>query len=140
MLKNEDLGKLVLRVSIGFLMLFYGMDKIINGIGGLDAMFKSMGIPGFFAYAIYLGQVFAPLMLILGFKVRIAAILLAGTMVIAILLAHTGDIFSLNKHGAWAIELQMFYILTSLSIVFLGDDKYQILNKQKNRKFLNEQV
>lgn len=126
MLKNEDLGKLVLRVAVGLLMLFHGIDKLINGTGGLDGMFTSIGLPGFFAYGVYLGEVLAPIMLLIGFRVKIAAVLVAGTMVIAILMAHIEDIFALNEHGAWAIELQMFYILASLSILFLGSGKYSI--------------
>lgn len=130
MLQSNDLGKLVLRFSVGFLMLFHGFDKIINGFGELDADFIGIGIPGFFAYAVYIGEFLAPLMLIIGYQVRIAAILVAGTMFVAILMAHIGDIFALNEHGAWAIELQMFYILASLSILLLGPDKYVFYNKK----------
>ena len=129
LLENEDLGKLVLRVAVGFLMLFHGIDKLINGVGGLDGMFTSIGLPGIFAYGVYVGEVLAPIMLLIGFRVKIAAVLVAGTMVVAILMAHIEDIFALNEHGAWAIELQMFYILASLAILFLGSGKYSIDKK-----------
>ncbi len=128
-LENEDIGKLVLRFAVGFLMLFHGIDKVINGIGGLDGMFSSMGLPAFFAYAVYVGEFIAPLMLIIGYQVKIASILIAGTMVVAILMAHLGDIFALNEHGAWAIELQMFYILASMAILFLGSGKYSLIKR-----------
>lgn len=130
-LENEDLGKLLLRVAVGFLMLFHGINKLIGGVGGLEEMFISMGLPSFFAYGAYVGEVMAPLMLVTGYKVRFASIIIIGTMVVAILTAHIGDILSLNKQGAWAIELPMFYILASLSILLLGSGKYVLGNKLK---------
>ncbi len=128
-LENENLGKLFLRIAVGFLMLFHGIDKVTNGLGGMVGMFSSMGVPGFFAYGAYLGEFIAPIMIIIGYKVRLGAFLVAGTMVVAILMAHIGDIFALNEHGAWAIELQMFYILASLAILFSGAGKYAIGKK-----------
>ncbi len=124
--QNEDTSKLVLRVAVGFLMLFHGIAKITHGVGFLEGMFSSMGLPAFFAYGVYLGEVVAPIMLIIGYKVRVASILIAGTMVVAIVMAHSGDIFALTKHGAWAIELLVFYILAAMAIFFQGAGKYSI--------------
>jgi len=123
---NEDMAKLVLRVTVAFLMLFHGVSKLLGGVGFLEGMFASMGLPTFFAYGVYIGEVIAPIMLLIGFQVRVAAVLLAGTMFVAILMAHSGDVFSLTQHGAWAIELPVFYILTSLAIFFQGAGKYSI--------------
>ena len=88
-----------------------------------------MGLPSFFAYGVYLGEVIAPIMLIVGYQVRIASILIAVTMVVAIFMVHSGDIFAITQHGAWAIELQMFYILASIAILFQGAGKYSIDKK-----------
>jgi len=126
---NEDISKLILRISVGILMLFHGVSKLIGGVGFLEGMFDSMGLPSFFAYGVYLGEVIAPLMLIVGYQVRIASILIAGTMVVAIYMVHLGDIFAITPHGAWAIELQMFYILASATILFQGAGKYSVDKK-----------
>ena len=128
-LHNEDVAKLLLRVCVGVLMLFHGIAKISGGVGFLEGMFSSMGLPAFFAYGVYLGEVLAPIMLIVGYQVRIASILVAGTIVVAILMAHMGDIFMLTEHGVWAIELQMFYILACAAILFQGAGKYSIDKK-----------
>jgi putative oxidoreductase len=29
----------------------------------------------------------------------------------------------LTEHGGWAVELQMFYLLSALAVVFLGSGK-----------------
>lgn len=124
--QNEDMAKLVLRFAVGFLMLFHGVAKVTHGVGFLEGMFSSMGLPAFFAYGVYIGEIVAPIMLIVGYKVRIASILIIGTMLVAIAMAHSGDIFALTKHGAWAIEILVFYILAATAILFQGAGKYSI--------------
>lgn len=120
----DDSAKLILRFTVGFLMLFHGVAKLTHGVSGMESMFANAGLPSFIAYGAYLGEVLAPLMLIFGFKVRIASVLIIGTMGVAIGLAHSSDIFVITKQGAWAIELQMLYLLGSVCILLQGAGKY----------------
>jgi len=122
----DDSAKFLLRFTVGFLMLFHGIDKILGGITGMEGMLVNAGIPTFVAYGVYVGEVLAPLMLIIGFRVRIAAALIIVTMLFAIGLTSADEIFTLTKHGAWAIELKMFYILTSMVIVLQGAGRYSM--------------
>ncbi|MGB3750048.1 MAG: DoxX family protein [Arcobacteraceae bacterium] len=122
----EESAKFLLRFTVGFLMLFHGIDKLSNGITGMEGMLVNAGIPTFAAYGVYVGEVLAPLMLIVGFRVRIASLLIVVTMLVAIGLTSANDILTLSKHGAWAIELQMFYILTSIVILLQGAGRYSI--------------
>ncbi|HRM78298.1 MAG TPA: DoxX family protein, partial [Aliarcobacter cryaerophilus] len=46
---NEDIGKLILRVSIAGLMLFHGFFKLFNGIDGIKYLVPQAGLPEFFA-------------------------------------------------------------------------------------------
>jgi putative oxidoreductase len=41
-------------------------------------------------------------------------------MLTAILLVHIGEIFSLNKGGGWAIELQGMFLIAAVSVALLG--------------------
>ena len=34
MFQNSDIGKLALRLLVGMMMLFHGVEKIINGVTG----------------------------------------------------------------------------------------------------------
>jgi putative oxidoreductase len=120
----DDSAKLILRFTIGFLLLFHGVAKITHGVTGIENMIANAGYPSFIAYGVYLGEVLAPLMLIIGFKVRIASILVIGTMGVAIALAHPNDIFAVTKQGAWAIELIMLYLLGAVCILLQGAGKY----------------
>jgi putative oxidoreductase len=119
---QEELGKLLLRLTVGILMLFHGTAKILNP-GALDylgSQLASGGWPASIAYGIYLGEVLAPLMIIFGVFSRIGGLLVAINMVFAILMAHTAEFFTLSKSGGWAVELQGFYLLCGIAIFFLG--------------------
>lgn len=122
---SPDTGKLILRLSVGLLMLFHGVAKIMHP-GSLDfigGMLSANGVPAFFAYGVYIGEVVAPLMVVVGYQARVGGLLIVANMVVALLLAHSGDFFSLTEHGGLAVELQMFYLLSALAVVFLGSGK-----------------
>lgn len=122
---SPDAGKLILRSCVGLLMLFHGIAKIMHP-GSLDfigGMLSANGVPAILAYGVYIGEVVAPLMVVVGYQARIGGLLIVANMAVAILLAHSGDFFSLTEHGGWAVELQMFYLLSALAVVFLGSGK-----------------
>jgi len=122
---SPDAGRLILRFCVGGLMLFHGLAKIMHP-GSLDfigGMLGANGLPVMLAYGVYIGEVLAPLMVIVGYQARIGGLLIVINMVLAMFLAHSGDFFSLTEHGGWAVELQMFYLLSALAVVFLGSGK-----------------
>jgi len=122
---NADTGRLIIRLCVGLLMLFHGVAKIIHP-GSLDfigGMLNANGVPAFLAYGVYIGEVLAPIMVIVGYQARIGGLIIVLNMVVALLLAHSGDFFSLTEHGGWAVELQMFYLLSALAVMFLGSGK-----------------
>ena len=125
----NDLGKLVLRLSLGIFMLLHGIAKIFGGVGGIEKMVQSAGMPGFFAYGVYIGEVLAPILLILGLYARIGAALIVVNMLFAILLAHRADVFLLTKTGGWALELQGFFLFTALALVLMGPGRHSVNNR-----------
>jgi len=122
----EHIGKLVLRLMVGGLMLFHGMNKVFHGVGFIKGLIVAQGLPSVFAYGVYVGEILAPLLLILGWKSRIWASIIAFNMAVAIYLTQMSAFLKLGGHGAWALELPMFYMLSALAIVFLGSGKYAI--------------
>lgn len=125
---SGSIGKLVLRLTVGVLMLFHGVAKILHQ-GSLEHIgnnLSNLGIPSAIAYGVYIGEVIAPLMVIAGYKTRIGGLIIVVNMIIAVGLVHSGHIFSLGKHGGWMLELQAFYLLGGLSIVLLGSGKFAI--------------
>lgn len=122
----NDLGKLVLRLTLGILMLLHGIAKISGGTDGIEKMLEGNGMPGFFAYGVYLGEVLAPILVILGLYARIGAAVMVVNMLFAILLAHRAEVFLLTKTGAWALELQGFFLFTALALVLMGPGRYSV--------------
>ena len=129
MFQSNDIGKLILRVSVGVLMLFHGMNKIIYGVGGVKHLLSESGLPQFLAYGVYVGEVIVPIFLVLGLYARVASLVLAFNMFIAILLAHGDSLFHLSKHGGLVMELPLFYFITSIVIYILGSGRYAVNNK-----------
>ncbi len=129
MFQSNDIGKLLLRVSLGVLMLFHGMNKIIYGVGGVKHLLNEAGLPQFLAYGVYIGEVIVPVFLILGLYARVASLVLAFNMLVAIMLAHGGAMFTLYKHGGLVIELPLFYLIASVVVFILGSGRYGVNNK-----------
>jgi len=123
---SADNGKLILRLVLGLLMLLHGIDKITGGVSGMAGMLSGKGIPSFIAYGVYIGEVVAPLMMIVGYRARLGALVFALNMLIATLLVHSNDIFALTDHGGWGVELQGLYLFGSLAVACLGAGAYAV--------------
>jgi putative oxidoreductase len=126
---DDNVGKLILRLTLGGLMLPHGIAKLVNGIGGIQRMLGNAGLPEVLAYGVFVGEIVAPLMLIVGWYARWGAVLVAINMVFAIMLAHSHEIFLLGRAGGWAIELQAFFLLTAIALIFTGPGRLAI-NRQ----------
>lgn len=124
----DDVGKLVLRLTVAGLMLFHGVAKIIHpgSLEFIGNLLAGRGIPSALGYGVYLGEVLAPLLIILGFHCRLGGLLIVANMLFAIGLVHMAELSSLTPHGGWAIEVQAFYLLGGLSVALLGSGSYAV--------------
>jgi len=123
---TDDLGKLLLRLVLGIFMLFHGYAKIVKGVSGIEASVITAGLPAWVAYGVYIGEVIAPLLVILGFYARIGGLIIAVNMIFAISLSHTSQLFDLGRSGGWALELQGFFLLTGLVVALIGPGRFSI--------------
>jgi putative oxidoreductase len=126
MMNSEDTGKLILRVSLGVMILLHGIAKIMGGVDGIVGMVGKAGLPGAFGYLVYVGEVLAPLLLIVGLWTRLAALIVAINMVVAIVLVHMSDLFTLTKQGGWALELQGMFLFTAIAVALLGAGRFSV--------------
>ena len=122
----NDLGKLVLRLTLGVLILLHGIAKITGGTAGIQKMLEGNGLPGFFAFGVYVGEVLAPILVILGFYARVGAAFIVVNMLFAILLVHRADLFVITKTGGWGIELQAFFLFTAVVVMLIGPGRLGI--------------
>jgi putative oxidoreductase len=124
--KTADIGKLILRVSLGVLVLLHGVGKLISGPDFVLKIVGDAGLPMAFGYLVYLGEVLAPVLLIVGLWSRVAALVVAAGVGVAVLLVMPGQIFALADTGGWAVELEGIYVFAAIAIAFLGAGRYSI--------------
>lgn len=122
----DDIGKLVLRLALGILILLHGIAKLMNGIAPIEGMVTAIGLPGFVAYGVYAGEVLGPLLLIVGFHARIGAVLIAGNMLFAFALAHMHELGNLTGSGGWALELQGMFLFSALALALTGPGRISV--------------
>lgn len=121
-----DTGKLVLRATLAILILFHGVSKLINGADFITGLVEQAGLPAVLGNLVYVGEVVAPLMVLLGLWARVGGLIIAINMVVAILLVHTGELLHTNQTGGWALELQGMFLATALAVFLLGAGRFSI--------------
>lgn len=122
----DDLGRLLLRGSLGVLILLHGIAKLTGGTAGIQKLLAGVGLPGTLAFGVYVGEVIAPLMLIAGWYARIGAALIAVNMLFAIFLVHGGELLALGRQGGWALELQGMFLFTALALALMSPGRFSV--------------
>jgi putative oxidoreductase len=117
---TDDFGKLVLRLTLGVLLLLHGVHKILTGIDPIRGMIGAHGLPDYLAFGVYAGEVLAPLLIILGLFTRLGGVLVILNMIVAILLVHTGMLMGMNDQGGYLLETQALYLFGGLAVALLG--------------------
>src|SRR5690606_9929150 len=124
--RNIDAGLLIFRLTLGILMLLHGIHKLINGVDGIKGMLAEVGLPGFLAYGVHLGETLASLLLIVGFRTPLAAGAYTGVMVVAFWRARLEPLFALGEAGAWLHEGIALFLFGGLGLIFTGGGKYAL--------------
>ena len=118
---NTDIGKLVLRIGFAVMMLLlHGIPKVKNLLSD-DPQFVSvfgMGVILSLVLAAIVETVF-PILLILGYKARLAAIPLVVIMLVAIFDHHSQDPLAMK-------EKAILFLIGFVSIALIGAGKYSI--------------
>ena len=127
---NESTGKLILRITLGFLFLLHGVNKLINGIDWLDGALAGAGLPTFFKYGVYVGEVLAPLAVIAGWYSRIGAWLIAVNMLFAFGLVLGPDLFRIDaQSGGMVLEKDYMYFFSAIALALIGPGRYAFNQK-----------
>ncbi len=125
MIRSDDTGKLILRLALGILILLHGIAKL-GGVASISGMLASHGLPGALAYLVYIGEIVAPALLIIGLFTRPAAWIVVVNMLVAIWLVHMKELGMLGKNGGWALELQGMFLFGALAVAFLGAGRFSL--------------
>jgi len=131
LMKNQNFGLLLLRIAIGGLMLFHGINKLFHGVEGIAGMLAGKGLPEFIAYGVYIGEVIAPLLIVLGYRTRLASVVFVINMLVIVFVAHANELFALSPHGGLKLELTALYLFGALVLFFTGAGKFAVSHHNK---------
>jgi putative oxidoreductase len=126
---GDDFGKLVLRLALGILVLLHGISKVKGGVGFITPLVTGIGLPPWVSYGVYIGEIVAPIMVILGLFTRVGAFVIFVNMVFAVVLVHRPELLTLTKQGGWALELQAMFMFTALALTFLSPGRYAMTRR-----------
>lgn len=114
-----DLGLLILRLGFGGLMLTHGIPKI-NMLSDPSKFADPIGVgPTASLILALIGEVVAPILLIIGFKTKWAAIPAIITMGVAAFIVHAKDDFATKEHA-------LLFLIAFLVIFLCGAGKYSL--------------
>jgi putative oxidoreductase len=118
---RADIGKLVLRLTLGGLLLLHGIHKILSGVDPIRDMLTAYHLPDVLSYGVYLGEVVAPVLIILGIFTRIGALLVVVNMIVAIVLAGMPALFKVvPQTGGYALESEAFFLFCAVTVALIG--------------------
>ena len=126
---EEDIGKLIMRLVVGGLLLFHGVHKVLNGIEPIKHLLAAQGAPDWLAYGVYLGEVVGPILVILGLLSRVGGLFIAINMLVAIallVLNKMAGIIGIGPEGGYVLELEVFFLLSAVAIVLLGAGRFSL--------------
>ncbi|KAA8998917.1 DoxX family protein [Affinibrenneria salicis] len=127
LLDKPDLGKLILRLSFALMMLLHGWHKLHGGIDFIQGMLVQHGLPAFVGYGVFVGEIVAPVLMILGILTRLSALVFSLTMLSAWLLMGPGSALTLTQVGAWGVENMAVFFFAGIAIALLGSGRYSVV-------------
>lgn len=120
--KYRDYAPLILRIGVGLIFIVAGYGKL-TGIDGTISFFGNIGIPmaGVMAWIVAIVEFVGGIMVLAGFRMSYANILLAIIMLVAILTTKLGsdDMFR-------AMRLDLMLMLANLALLTLGSGKLSV--------------
>ncbi|WP_066735372.1 DoxX family protein [Cupriavidus sp. D384] len=123
---TQDLGKAILRIVLGVLILLHGISKLMAGPGFVTQVVTQAGLPAALAYGVYIGEIVAPILLIIGLWSRLAGLIVVVNMLFAFGLVHTKQLGEMAPTGGWALELQAMYLAAALAVALLGAGRFSV--------------
>ena len=97
--KLKPLALLLLRWALGLIFVYHGWPKLFGNTQQAMQGFASAGFPAWMAYVAGVVELFGGALLIAGLFTRIAGLLLAGEMVVALWKVHLGKgLLAVNEY------------------------------------------
>jgi len=118
---TTDIALLIARIGIAALMLTHGLPKLGMLFSGGPVQFPPvLGMSAELSLALTVfAEVFCSILILVGFATRLATLPLIVTMLVAALMVHAADPFSVK-------EVAVQYLLAYVVLLFAGSGRYSI--------------
>ena len=119
--RQASLAPIILRLVLGALLLYHGIDKFDTGLTNVEGFFASNDVPapGLTAPLVAVVEIVVGLALILGIGTRIAAAVQIVILIGAMIFVKLPDILGSS-------ELDLAYIAGLAAVVLLGPGRFSI--------------
>lgn len=124
----EDFGMLLMRLGAGGMILTHGFPKLMRFFGDEPIQFMDflgLGSAVSLALAVF-AEFICAILIMIGFKTRLATIPLIFTMLTAAFVAHGSDPFGRK-------ELPLLYCVIFIAILIFGGGKFSIDGLKGNK-------
>jgi len=122
--RYREYGPLFLRIALGLIMMGHGSQKLFGAFGGgglsqTAGFFDQIGIvPGtFWATIVAVVETFGGLLVFIGLLTRVAGLLIAITMLVAMVWVHLPNGFFISNRG---IEFTLALSSMAMALVVVG--------------------
>lgn len=118
---SVNLALLILRIGVSGLMLTHGIPKLMILFGDNPIQFGNpigIGVMASLILAVF-AEVICSVLILIGFKTRLAAVPLIITMFVAYFIVHSGEAFKSR-------ELSLFYLIVYIVLFIAGSGKFSV--------------
>ncbi|PYF80951.1 MULTISPECIES: DoxX family protein [Marinomonas] len=127
---TSGIASTILRIPVGLILMAHGAQKLFAmfggyGLEGTGQFMASLGLEPGYLMALLAGsaEFFGGLALVIGLLVRPASVVIAFTMLIAIVTVHISNgLFMANNGYEYALTL----LIVAVSLVFSGAGSYSV--------------
>ena len=107
-------------------MACIGVVLGLVGIDSITALVVAQGWPAWMVFGVFIGEIIAPGLLIIGVLTRVGALVIVVNMALAIYLTHAAKILKIGSTGGWALELEGLFLLGALTVALLGAGRFSL--------------
>jgi putative oxidoreductase len=109
----QPVSLVALRIVLAIIFMSHGYPKLVHSSANMQTFFIEHGLPGYFVYVAGIVETFGGGLLLLGLFTRVAALLLAMEMCVAIWKVH-------SAHGYFAVREYEFPLALAATCVVLA--------------------
>ncbi len=115
--KLKPLALLLLRLGLGIIFIYHGFPKLFTHTHQAMQQFPHMGFPPYFVYIAGIVEFFGGCLLVVGLFTRIASLLIAGEMAVAIWRVHLpqGGVMAVSNY-----QLPLALAVAAFALVSVG--------------------